>query len=522
MVDGNNAPVQAGRTSPGGAANGRAATGGEGGAPVRGGSGFRRHPFACLAVCLALAAALPAPADPLSTLSVPVAVPLAALQEAVERALPNPLVNDSSEQTCIPAERMCTDIPEFRGLKIYRRRECIDITPRIGCNIDQVVTRDGPVQIAGVGGALQVSQVLRGQATVRGRGDIGRNIRETATGVVRLTLTIIPRVTADWRVEAEIGHAIDWIQPPSARLFNLFDVTFQSKATEKLQSEIAAYKRDTLNGDLDRIALRDRLAPLWADLQAPIPVPVPQGDPLYLHFRPQGVALAPFTIAGQTISTRLALTGQFQMTDKPTADSPAVPLLDLSPAPAAEGVDLSVPVVLGFDKLTGLASGALPRQLTFFKPVRHTIEIRDVTFEEAPGGRLLSRLQTTITALGGSFDVPLTLAGRPEWNPETRILSLRDVQLGFTADGAAGRILSYIAATPAAAGRIANAAQLSLGERIGALEDDLIRTLDTALGANLRADASLRLSLGGLQVNQGLRLTFHAQGALSLRLRSLE
>lgn len=488
--------------------------------------GFLIRPFphfaAHLATCLALAAALPATAEPLSTLSVPVAVSLAALQDAMERALPNPLVSDRSEQTCIPAERMCTDIPEFRGLKIYRRRECIDITPRIGCDIEQVVVREGKVDIAEEGGALRISQVLRGQATVRGRGDIGKNIRETANGVARLTLTVIPRVTADWRIEADIGHGIEWPQPPTARLFNLIDVTFQSKATEKLSGAIEAYRRDRLPDDLAKIALRDRMAALWADLQAPIPVPVPQGEPLYLHFRPQDVAMAPFTIADETVSTRLSLTGRFLLTDAATPDSAPLPLPDLSPAPAVAGVDLSVPVVLRLDRLSGLASATLPRRLTFFQPVRHTIEIRSVTFAEAPGGALLSRLQTTISALGGSFDVPLTLAGRPEWNPDTRTLALRDPQLRFSAEGIAAEVLTYIAATPVATARIANLAQLSLDDRIGALEAELIRALDAELGANLEADASLQLSVSDLNVDQGLRLTFHAQGAVSLALRRLE
>ncbi|MEM9762014.1 MAG: DUF4403 family protein [Pseudomonadota bacterium] len=132
-----------------------------------------------------------------SHLSVPIATELSDLQRYADGVLPRRLHHKEYNRTCVEAERACTKVPEFRSFEVAMKNRCVNITPRIDCSISENVSREGPIRISGDGGTIVLKQAIDGSATVRGRGEIGRHIRQTVRAKADVTVKAKPSVRAD-------------------------------------------------------------------------------------------------------------------------------------------------------------------------------------------------------------------------------------------------------------------------------------------------------------------------------------
>lgn len=464
-------------------------------------------------------------AEPVSTISIPASVPYAPLIAAAEAAIPAQLVSESDRNfsgTCVAPERVCTKIPEFRGLKIYSRLECIDVTPRIDCNVTQSVRREGSLTIKGQGQSVQVQQVFRGTVTARGRGEIGKNIRQSADGVAQLTFVITPRVAADWQITADIAHRIQWLERPQAKLFNLIPVTFEGKANEALNKAFATYQAEGKQKDLDRLALKDKITPLWAELQVPVTIPLPGDRFLYLHIRPDTVALAPFDFGAEAVSTRLSLTGRFKLTDQAEPESGPTVLPDLSDAPENPGIALSVPANISLASLSAVAQAQLPAELRVPELRDAALRIEDVTLSEVEGSRLSALISGTFAApVFGTSAIALRLSGRPVWNSDSRTLALRDATLRVENRLALNWFVTAFTDNAFVTAELEKRLIAPLGEEIDALNASLVTALDKALGDKVRATGAVTLSVADLRIADGLRMTLQAAGGISFGVMDL-
>ena len=302
---------------------------------------------------------------PQSSVTVAVEVPLAGLEEYLVRELPNPLHSGGrSGETCVKAEQACTKIPEFRGFKIYSRMECIDISPRISCDISESVTREGPLTLTGQGGTLTIVQAARASVTARGRGDIGKNIRQTVRAAAEFTLTVTPSIDADWTPRPNVDLAYRWIDPPEFRLFNFIPVTIRGKVEPELRAAIDRLERERLPELVSDLGLRDRMAALWEEVQTPRAISPGAGLPsLYAHFRPEAVAISSLDFSGGLARAAIRLDGRTAVTDvaaSPWGAPTALP--DLGGLPGdASGFVLEVPVWVGHATLTAALASASPR-----------------------------------------------------------------------------------------------------------------------------------------------------------------
>lgn len=467
----------------------------------------------------------PATSDPVSTLSLPLSIRLATVAQAVERALPNPIVQEQDVRTCVEAQRACTNIPEFRGLRIYSRQECVTISPRIDCSIDQLVERSGSVEVTGGGGTITLSQAFRGQATVRGRGEIGRHIRETATGSAEVTLHVTPRIGPDWRLLADLDHNIRWIQRPQANLFNFIPVTFGTRAERALNQSVNNFRSTGLQPALDRVDLRAAVATVWANLQDPIAIPIRDDFRAELRFTPSSVALAPLEVDANAITTRLSLNGTFRLSEGMEGPAEAVPLPSLSASPTPAGVSLVVPVSLGLDTLSAIAQMQLPASLDLGDSLGLSLEISQVEIEEASEGRIRFRFEarsSSDTFALNDLPLPLSLTGRLFWSSELQELRLDEPNLQVDGPGLAATAINALATSDLAVRRLSDLVRVPLTETIISLESRLIPALDSALGASIQARGVAAISLSDLRVDNELHAVFGLRGTLALDVLELQ
>jgi len=225
-----------------------------------------------------------------SRLELPVSINLSDVKARINAAIPHTLIdNPPTRHVCVPANWLKTKIPEFRGFKIYSREVKTRISPEISCNVSSRITRAGPVQIRSEGNSLLSTVTLNGTATVRGRGEIGKHIRETASGTLKITLQLTPAINNDWVVTGDPQISWTWIKRPQAKLFNLFTVTFTTEADRELNSMRPRIISD-INKKLSELPLRREVEKQWRSIQQPVAISTEEN--LYLSIRPQRAGLS--------------------------------------------------------------------------------------------------------------------------------------------------------------------------------------------------------------------------------------
>jgi len=149
----------------------------------------------CLIALLGLLVVVPASsvAAKSSVLEIPVSVSLNDLSPHLEAAMPSELVNQPAQrQICVPAQWASMDVPVLKGNKLEKKRIRKKLSPDITCDLSSRVWRIGKVQLKAEGASVVATAEFAGQATVRGRGAIGKHIQETANGKLQVVLSFTP------------------------------------------------------------------------------------------------------------------------------------------------------------------------------------------------------------------------------------------------------------------------------------------------------------------------------------------
>jgi len=463
-------------------------------------------------------------ANDISSVILPVSFSLSGIAEFANSQLPATLIQETSLQRCVEPQKACTKIPEFRGFKIYSRMECVQVTPGIDCAIDQKVARQGTFSVQGRDNTLVLQQDFRGSATVRGRGEIGRHIRETAEGALRLTVRTRPAVGSDWAVTMPVFEpGIQWLQTPTAVLFNFIPVTFQSKADGALNSAIANFRSGTLPTELAKIDLRSLVDPLWRALQEPMPIALPTGQQLFFHFRPEQIGLEPLTISDGAVKTRIALSGRTRVTDTAASPFPADPteVPDLSKFPPVSHLALTVPVKLKLGTLNDALNEDFPQTLSFDRPIAGRVTIRSANLEHRDG-KLLIRMDTKLEAGdSASYDGSMTLSGYPKWNTETATLVFEQSELSVDGNGMSAALLNMIAGSSAVLNLLSEAAHIPLAPVLSELQASLDAALDRELLPGLRTRGDVTLAVTDVLLGDRMTLILRATGDLRVDVLTL-
>lgn len=433
---------------------------------------------------------------PESRISVPFTIGLADLASYANERLPETLHHAEYGRTCVEPERACTKVPEFRGFSVTMKNRCIEVTPRIDCTITETVRREGPMRISGSGGQIVLGQDIFGSGTVRGRGEIGKHIRQTVRTKAELTLSASPHIASDWTAKVPVKIAYRWLERPEFRLFNLFPVTLGSTLGPPLDRAIHDFENSGLQAELDRIDLKSEAQKLWQAIQAPHRLELPGGEPLYLHLRPRAIGLSGPTFGDNTLQARLdiALTALVSG----NADGPQTTSLPNLTSMENAGTELRVPVRIKAETLNNLAGNLLPWRVPLGEEGRVNVTVHDVDLS-IDGDRL--SLEMIVDANGGPLSLEreaIRVSMKPVLMSESQEIRFSEIDLGSGEGGLAGLAKSAML----------NAAELFLADAYSIALNDEIAALERAMNAALNRDLTAGLSLvgGGRLTVDDLRL----------------
>ncbi len=373
---------------------------------------------------------------PESRISVPLKIGLADLAHFVNERLPGTLHHDEYGRTCIEPERVCTKVPEFRGLKVTMRNRCVEVTPRIDCSITETVRREGPIHISDSEGRIVFRQDIFGSGTVRGRGEVGKHIRQTVRAKAALTISARPHIAPDWIPELPVDISYRWLDRPEFRLFNLFPITLGSTLGPPLDQAINDFRTSGLKAELGRVSLKSEAERLWLALQVPHRLDLPGDEAVYLHLRPRAIGLAGPTFDSNTLSARLdlALTAQVSGNE----NGPRTTFLPNLTSMEDAGVAVKVPVRVGTRMLNTIAGKQLPKTVHLGQEssVRATIHQADVAID---GDRL--SLEMIVDVAGGPFSLKrkaIRVTTRPVFIRDSQSLQFSDINLDAVEGGLSG------------------------------------------------------------------------------------
>jgi hypothetical protein len=467
------------------------------------------------AVCAGLWTAAASAQDDVSTIAVPIRVPLGNVATYANSPgrLPDVLHHREVPETCVEPEQACTKVPEFRGLKVTFRNRCVEISARIECTVTEDVRREGPMRISGEGGTIRVTQDILGSGTVRGRGEIGRHIRQTVRARAEFTIEGRPALRPDWTPVMPMSLSYRWIDRPEFRLFNLFPVTVGSTVEPPLNDALRTYERETLPREISKIDVRSEAARLWDALQNPYPVDL-AGERLFLHVTPLAVGLDGPRFDGGALTARLAVSSRLRLEGDGTPPDTQVPLPNLTPAPAP-GYDVVLPVAVGFGTLA--AQVALPADFDIDGPVPARVTVTRLRLASGTDGRLQAVLEIDARPTGGALGVlgyrgAVRVTARPVLDPSTGIVRFEEPELALGTPDEPKRILGLAIGSGLLGQWLLSELAYDSGPDIRRAELALNAALNREIAPGLRLAGQGNLDISGLTV---------ADDALTLFARSI-
>lgn len=300
--------------------------------------GPKLHLHATLALVLAVLTH-PATASEIkdSILNIPVSLDINALEELANQELPETLETiNQSGKTCVKAKWLKTKgLPscKLKGIKLYCKDTWIKTktTPSVKCDVSGWVKRDGRITVVGTGAGLQLNIPLKARVTARGRGDIGKNIRQTANAAANIQVATTIDVAEDWTVRASTSASHTWTKRPTLKLFNLIPVTIGNKvdpAFKKALRNLEAKANEYLSGSDTGLDLKKVAQKAWSSLYQPIELS--DSNLINLEFDASEVAYSGFTFSNKSVSTILQMKGRLHQSPGHQAHRVIPPLPNLS------------------------------------------------------------------------------------------------------------------------------------------------------------------------------------------------
>ncbi len=448
-----------------------------------------------------------------SVIRVPLAIPLSQLQAYANQKLPVTLDERSEKKQCVKPKEKCVKIPEFRGFKIYSRTECVRVVPAINCNVNHRVWREGPLRISGSGGTLRLDQVARASATVRGRGAIGKNIRETLNGGAAFTITASPRIAPNWSLKMPVDVNFRWTTRPNARLFGVIPITFGSQAGNKLNDAIAKFKRETLPTELKKIQLKATMSKLWNDLQEPHALKIDGAKNLRLYVRPNQVGYTPFSVSNGVLSTALSIGGDVWVSDNlADAQKPKTSLPNLS---AARGIDtlVFVPLPIGAETLTVALNKRLPASVVLPQG-KAVVQSADLILS---GQEFIVDIKVSANLAGFStYTGGMRFKFKPQWNGAAQSFGLNTQSIKLLNSSFSAGIANTILQSRLFVGWLDQQLIFPMKDLLAKAERDLNNSLSRDITGIGRLKSNLRLSISRLKFANGLLLNAKAEGQFEI------
>lgn len=387
--------------------------------------------------------------DQLSTIVVPVSVDIATLRDRLDEAFPTRLIEiNERKNDCVPPQyaKVCLVPRLFRkGCAQWIKTK---ITPGIDCQIDGHVDR-GALTIRGSGNVLELSLPVKASVTVRGRGEVGKHIQETAKAAINATAKITIGVSADWQPNATVDADFRWTDRAHLDVLG-FRITIGDKVKPEIRKILDKIEREVPR-QLHKLNVRRQAERAWA--QAFTSVRLSTKPDVWLRFAPRDIALSKLVVSDGALRISAFATGlthTFVGQEPENLQPTELPSLQAG-APESGGFNFFLPVVVNYVALEAV----LREILEFDKARTYTIpgvgEVRatfkDVRIYEATDNELAIGLTMHADPAGEFFDAYGTvwLTGKPSIDNESKRVVATSLTYAAQTDNEATNLLIAIA-----------------------------------------------------------------------------
>lgn len=288
-----------------------------------------------------------------------VSIDLQPIEQRLNQLVPHTIENISeSGRTCINAQWLKTKgIPscKLRGIKLYCKDTWLKTktTPEVKCDVTGWVKRNGPISISSSGNKVFLNVPVKAQVEAQGRGEIGKNIQQTASAEASFTFDATLSVDESWQVKADVNAGYRWTKRPELKLFNLIPITIGGKVDPNIRQQLAEFAISA-EKELSQLDLRSSIDSTWHQIQ------VPSGKSntgLNARFRPTGVSYSGFQSSGQILETVIHIEGFAEARDSLSSAHKPVPLLPLKKTSSTEkGSEVIISMVVSENTVSTLAN----------------------------------------------------------------------------------------------------------------------------------------------------------------------
>lgn len=246
-------------------------------------------------------------------------------------------------------------------------------------------------------------------------------------------------ITEEWRLSTR--SRVHRVAPLSSERRDRCRITFVSvDITDRLMDAVAKLLRDhgpEIDAAVAGVDVRSEFEKLWQTLQTPIELT----DSVWLLIDPLAVRKGPVTSEGLMVTANIGLTATPRIIVGRRPDVAHRPLPPLDTGVVQEGLRVEVQGIVDYD----VASSVIANELVgrTFERARHNVRITGARLYGIGGGRLA--LQITFT---GSSRGRLYFVGTPELDPETRQVTIPDLDVELASSDVLLRSLAWLGRSP--------------------------------------------------------------------------
>ena len=290
-----------------------------------------------------------------STITLPIQVDLKVLENYLNNSIPMYLADiDEKNKVCVKPKYLKTKgIPKcrIRGYKISCKTSWIKIrlVPKIKCDIEGWVKRDGRITVSGKDKTLRFAFPIKSQITTKSY------IQETANASAILYVDATPHINKDWSISLDIAQNFTWSVKPTITLLDFVKISIRDKVEPKIKKKLNQFVKEVPQL-LAGLNIRERVNTAWKDIQEPFKID--DDSETYLLFKPGSVSCSGFSIVDNCIKTTISAKGKtLILVGDPSEDCEKTELCDIGSIPHQEGkFTIHLPVSITYRELLEISS----------------------------------------------------------------------------------------------------------------------------------------------------------------------
>jgi hypothetical protein len=357
--------------------------------------------------------------------------------------------------------------------------------------------------------------------TVKGRGEVGKNIRETVKGSFTAYLHLTPDIGPEWAPVVAMDADFRWDQRPYITILGV-PITIGGLLEPKLREELGKLGTQ-VEVKLKELDIRGEAEKAWKKSQNPFQVT--EVPPVWVHFQPAEVFFAGISIKEGILRTHLGLTGK---TATYIGSKPSIPPLSTLPPlkrshQTEPNLNIQIPIVVAYSILEQQGEQAL-RKGEKWGPVTDQpdlkIEVHNV-YVYPSLERLVLGIDVSIDAPKRVLDVSgvIYLIGAPSFDNTSHVAQVNNFDFTRRSDNEVVNLATSVLRLPPILSRIQKTLQYDFSKQY---EDALSRTnavLNSDLGNGVRLAGKMStVNAGPISLlKDELSLELHMSGEVSIQ-----